>query len=228
MSEATNEQYIYTGHFDLENNKVIVSDPSYEYNEKTRGAWELNTILDNVEQGKWNTWVYQYEFEKDHKRNGTVYAFHSSIINKNKTPEQYEKSNKWVKQFDLGVDTGHMTICDYKHYRNDDDAKGKKLASYIDLKKWTNSGDKWYSMVCNLTTDELVSIIPGGIICSTGWGDGIYDLFVLKQKNKVVGIKIVFIKNDNTNDDTNDDADDDKYKRKYMKYKYKYLKSKNK
>ena len=141
----------------------------------------------------------------------------------------------WKKIMALGVDSAQITICDYKHYRNDNDTKGKDLAKFIKLSDTDGPGEKWYSMICNVTDNKslLAGIIPHGIATKSGWGDGLYDLYSSTNNGKCIGLKIIFIdeNEDNNENDTGEkidtSGDSNNFFNKYLKYKRKYLYLKN-
>lgn len=248
-SDIIDQKYIYLGSFDIDNNKIVISDPSYEFDEKTykHDTWKLNALISNAKKGKWQAWLYQHNYKKGGKRNAVLYAIHASIINENDTPDKI-KNQKWEKIMDLGVDTGQIGIHDINHFRNDLDANNKKLAEYIKPDDMKDPGEKWYAMVCAVTYNDNPSnagIIPYGVVSSSGWGDGIYELYSLTNENNVIGLKIIFIRDDQCGcykeEFENGECKKCKIKmgggsinyfKKYLKYKTKYLnlklKNKNK
>lgn len=240
-SYLINEKYIYLGSFDIESGQIVVSDPSYEFEKEKKSAWNLNKFIPNAKKGKWNAWVYQHEYKKGGKRNARLYAIHSSIINKDQIPDNI-KNNKWEKNTgvnasqitDLGVDTGQMTISDLKHYRKDTDVTTQKVADFIDFDPKDPAGEKWYAMICSTNDFHNPSnggIIPFGVTSSSGWGDGMYKLYSITDKNKeVTGLEIIFIEDGEVGCYENEikkTVKNDNYFGKYIKYKKKYLNLKN-
>jgi major membrane immunogen (membrane-anchored lipoprotein) len=150
-TDIISKKNIYVGSFE-NNNKMVVSDPSYQFNEEKykHDSWNLYALISNAKKGKWNAWIYQYEYIKGGKRNAILYAIHSSKLAENDNPNKIDKA-KWKKNMEIGVDTGQIAICDMDHYRNDTDTKNKKLASYIEPSDLKDPGEKWYSMVCAIT-----------------------------------------------------------------------------
>jgi hypothetical protein len=77
-----------------------------------------------------------------------------------------------------------------------------------------NSENKWYYWNCSRTLDtslhkdEIITedeylnrithagIVPFGCVSRSGYGDGCYECFVVKKKNKIVAIKVIFIDED--------------------------------
>lgn len=67
--------------------------------------------------------------------------------------------------------------------------------------------DLWYSMCCDKTLTRSAGIVPGGVVSNSGFGDGGYDAYVLKDKDgTVVAVRIIFI--EEGTDDRDDDDDD--------------------
>ena len=70
-------------------------------------------------------------------------------MNKNDTPDKIINKNKWEKSMDLGVDTGQIGIHDVNHFRNDHDAKNKRLKFYPTSRHERTRRkmvfEKWYS-----------------------------------------------------------------------------------
>jgi len=180
-------KYVYIGKFNVDSGKIIVSDPSYENNKKCS-----NNILKNVKNGKWYSFVYVHLHNDGDDRNAVLYVFHSSVVNKNKFPLLHH-NDKWKKISSVGVDTAQMAICDYKHFRNDNDVDNKWVTK-CDCGE-THSGNAWYNMVCaSIGNNYMASVINGGTISMTGWGDGTREAFVLKNDNFIIGIKVIFEK----------------------------------
>jgi hypothetical protein len=99
--------------------------------------------------------------------------------------------------FEVGVDSGQAGIYDedyYRQYHSEDDCN-----------------DDWYGDICDLTT-------PFGtkdgkcVVSSSGYGDGGYDCYLLKDKNnEVVGFQIVFIEDEDEEDEYDDYYDEEDY-----------------
>jgi hypothetical protein len=182
MAGRTEElNYIYLGTFDQTSDKILVSDPCYEL-EKDEDTFKINFILNNAQQGKWNTWVI---IDRENGRNAELIAISDTMSIDCKTLD----SNFWSNMHEMAicVDSGQAGIYDAAHFKDD------------------NDNDKWYDMNCKITIshEHCAGIIPYGIVSKSGYGDGIYDLFVSKKNKKIVGVRIVFI--------------DEKQKKKYEK-----------
>ncbi|WP_433957783.1 hypothetical protein [Cytobacillus horneckiae] len=69
-------------------------------------------------------------------------------------------------------------------------------STFLSSERQEEKGEKWYIRICDLTleTKESAGITKGGVVSSSGYGDGGYELFTIRDENdSVVAIKIVFI-----------------------------------
>ncbi|PKR82409.1 DUF4241 domain-containing protein [Heyndrickxia camelliae] len=174
---------IELGNFELHSGNVMVSDPCYE-----EGSWG-QAQLNNTKIGEWIANIKQFDEGEWGIRNGELIAFHKSIEKLNELDWKLEKTI-------IGVDSGQAGIFDLAVFRNDEVSMPSNfLSSEIQEEK----GEKWYSHICDLTleTKERAGITIGGVVSSSGYGDGGYKLFTIRDENdSVVAIKIVFIDND--------------------------------
>jgi hypothetical protein len=97
--------------------------------------------------------------------------------------------------FEVGVDSGQCGIYDedyYRQYHTEDDCN-----------------EDWYEEVCNLT-DPFGTKDDKCVVSSSGYGDGGYDCFLLRDKNnEVVGFQIVFIEDEDYDDEDYDEYEDE-------------------
>lgn len=85
---------------------------------------------------------------------------------KKSVPDEYELLSSRI-----GVDTGTCGFFDKEFYQNDEDFYDEVHA-----------------------TEEYTSLMKGGISCLSGLGDGLYDLFVYKNKTGLVtSAKLIFL-----------------------------------
>ena len=84
---------------------------------------------------------------------------------------------------DIGVDSGQCGIYDYESVKDIVGAGG-----------WGEK-DTFYGQACQCTdAKEKYSELNGyGVVSCSGMGDGSYDLYIAKQDNQVVGIKVVYL-----------------------------------
>jgi len=99
---------------------------------------------------------------------------------------------------EVGVDSGQLGIYDIKHFK-DDDLISKlfdtgKACRILDLSSDSDlPGDKWYWFQCVRTLVEKASIIPYGVVSSSGYGDGNYPIEVWEDKlGRVIKINVKF------------------------------------
>lgn len=91
----------------------------------------------------------------------------------------------WEYVGTLGVDAGIMYLGDPCYILQDEN----QVPDYNEL-----INDK-----CMKTVDKKGAGVYGngtGVICSTGFGDGSYGVFIKKYKNRVAEMKVVFISED--------------------------------
>lgn len=95
-----------------------------------------------------------------------------------------------VNGADIGVDSGQCGIFAMETYRND--------AAFMEKPNFffpgnDQEGDIWYGHMCDRTlSEEQWGTYDGGVVSSSGIGDGSYKLLVAKHKGKIVGIAIDF------------------------------------
>lgn len=152
-------------------NKVLVSDPCYEL-----GTW-CTGVIENVKEGNYITEVVYCEY------------FHPFLYNRVAELEAIldgvdkDILNWEITEADIGVDSGQCGIYDYESVKD-----------IIGAGEWDEK-DTFYGQACQCTdADEQYSELNGyGVVSRSGVGDGSYDLYIAKQDNQVVGIKVVYI-----------------------------------
>lgn len=160
--------------------RVRVSDPCYGTD-----VW-CGGVVDNVKEGTYNVDIEISNEGMWGERVKSLTAIHSeysghSIIQK--------------APFEVGVDSGQCGIYDedyYRQYHSEDDCN-----------------DDWYEDVCDLT-DPFGTKDDKCVVSSSGFGDGSYDCFLLRDKNnEVVGFQIVFIEDDEEDEDYDEYEDEE-------------------
>lgn len=166
---------MHVGTFESHSGKFVVSDPCFDLESWGQG------VLDEVATGKWNGYVEKIDVEEWGERCSVVYAIHESI------PVHEEVS--WEEcEFVVGVDSGQAGIFDHFIYRNQESVVGE--TSF-------DPDDKWYSYCCDMTLSERgAGVINGGVVSSSGFGDGGYEAFIVRKTDKIAAVKIVFITED--------------------------------
>jgi len=167
---------------------VVVSDPCYKL-----GTW-CQGVLNDVLPGEYIANIIK---AKDQGWGRRVAEFVATHVN-HKSDDLYYQNTP----FTIGVDSGQAGIFDINHYRNDDDSDSYDIEPAFDDEYPKNDGNKWYSKICSLTINEPDSwgVIEHGVVSTSGYGDGSYDLYIAKKDDKVVSFKIKFI-NDEYFDD---------------------------
>ena len=177
----------FIGLFKVQSNKLRISDPCYD-----KDSW-FTGLIDDIRKGDWEVHV-----KTINNRVAELSAYHTNI------KRTTLKKSKWVEQdIEIGIDSGQCIICDDEFYPKED--KG----SYDD-------DNSFYGKCCNLThKNGGVGVLDFGVVSSTGYGDGTYTCLVLEEKNEVVGVKVLFIEEE---DDENliSDYENDDYPEDYF------------
>jgi len=102
----------------------------------------------------------------------------------------------------VGVDSGQMMLVD-PCYIDSSWEKSEIVGSFPDHK-----GEFNYNGACNASLSEDMAGIIGhelGIVCSTGWGDGCYPVYVTYEGNRVSEMRIVFMADEEESVNTDED-----------------------
>ncbi len=178
------------GSFEVTSGKLVISDPCY-----TLDTWCM-AVVNDVENG---TYII-YAEESD----GRISEI--EVLN-----QKEPCGSPWAEiSNDIGVDSGQCGIFDFDHYRKDTDYP---MASQFEADGYNDKGDgeHWYSHCCDVTLGEDgVGSVVGGAVASSGYGDGCYTAYVMRnEEGQVIGVKIVFITEEDDDDDYDEDDDDD-------------------
>ena len=174
-------------------NEVIVSDPCYSI-----PTW-CQKIVKNVLPGEYSVFCKKHDTDGWGNRVSMLMAVHT---------DHEDNILKWKLQGPrgiIGVDSGQAGIFDIKSYRNDSIAEkiglGDGDISFFGVSPWKemsenregNEGEKWYVTMCSRTLGEQSwGTYNNGVVSSSGFGDGGYDLFVARVNRKVVAFAIDF------------------------------------
>lgn len=177
------------GMFEVTSGKVIVSDPCYELNLGDR----CQGVLENVKTGLWKAHV-----EKGHDMGWGICC--EELVAKHSDIDSVRDMNIIPASFTVCVDSGQAGIFDASVYRNDETVQ--KSSSFI-------PDEPWYSSCCDQTlSDQQAGIINGGVVSSSGYGDGSYEAWYAMDTNgEIVAIGINF--NHTNADDEDEDIEDD-------------------
>ena len=157
---------------------VCVTDPCYD-----RDIWCM-TELKDVRPGLWDAYVSIDEIDCWGKRPYILELYHRSLTS--------GKSAKleWKPSASLGVDSGQMSVFDDAYYRRKD---GSIEAFNAD----EPYAERFYDECCRLSSNDVGIFYSGdravGVVCSSGYGDGVYPLEVQEIDGKIVAMRIAFM-----------------------------------
>jgi hypothetical protein len=163
--------------------EVVVSDPCYEI-----PTW-CQAVIDGVLPGNYRATVLKQDEGDWGTRCSKIIAIHEDF--------NYESKFKWTYYpASIGVDSGQCGIFSKESYRKDDhkfDFEPYVFGDDFDRE----DGDVWYRHMVKLTLDDnRWGVYDSGIVSSSGYGDGSYNLYVARKKKKIVGFIIEFIGDD--------------------------------
>jgi hypothetical protein len=171
--------------FEVVSGALYISDPCYD-----QGTW-CQAHVDNVKNG---TWIADCE-KSDEGSWGNRCAI---LFAHEEGHTAYPYSGRWHRvDAEIGVDSGQAGIFDAGHFRDD---------SVVEPVENPLTGEGWYDMSCAVTLGEQSwGAIPFGCVSSSGYGDGGYDAFVIRDKDgQIVAVKIEFITEDDDEDEDED------------------------
>jgi hypothetical protein len=128
----------------------------------------LQCLINNVQKGTYNCFV------RINKHNGRPARLYATIKKKFKI-----KDYNWVKFGSICVDSGMAGIYDYNIFKDKDKAE-------------------FYRECCELTRFDGQTVQAGtldlGVVSSSGWGDGVYNVYVNRNdEDEVTAVKVVFM-----------------------------------
>lgn len=164
--------------------EVVVSDPCY-----TIPTW-CQAVISNVKPGMYHTTVRKHDAGDWGNRCAMVFAIHEDYVN-----FQHLLIDNWeLHPADIGVDSGQCGIFSKDSYRDDSYKFPYKPYDFgTDFPTNDNGGDLWYRhMVTHTLSEQQWGTYEKGIVSTSGFGDGSYQLFVVKKRNKIVAFAIDF------------------------------------
>ncbi len=162
--------------------EVVVSDPCY-----TIPTW-CQIIVNNVLPGYYEPFVKKHDAGDWGNRVSMLMCIHEAYVGK-----EDELLLEWVEHGGtVGVDSGQAGIFSRASYRNDNHSIEKGEADFDYGRE--DEGDGWYMKMCQRTLGVLHwGLYDEGVVSSSGFGDGSYQLFVLtSDDDTVVGFCIDF------------------------------------
>lgn len=184
------ERMVDLGNLEIKSGKVRVTDPCYDLD-----VWCAKT-LENVATGKWKAFTNMVTVLEGgaHERNGSLIMVHDDM---KETPGQLD----WrLIGSDIGVDSGQAGIYDLEAFGKDH--LYPEVTNTLDL-DLSQSPNRFYAANCDLTLTELgAGVLVQGVVSSSGWGDGVYNYYTVKNdEDEIVAIKVVFIDADDFDED---------------------------
>ena len=176
------------GSFDMETNNMILSDPCYMLE-----TWCSARVC--AKKGRWYAFVAKVDAGDCWGiRNAILFAVHEDHIGENVDPLYYDE----LLSSDVGVDSGQSGIYDEAYYRHDEVIK-HLVDVYWGNEKPICTEEPWYSANCARTLQKPhAGIVPHGCVASSGFGDGCYNAYGVKDANgECTHISIVFIPPEN-------------------------------
>ena len=162
--------------------EVVVSDPCY-----TIPTW-CQVIVNNVLPGYYEPIVKKHNAKEWGTRVSIQMCIHEDYIGK-----EEELDLTWVEHGGtVGVDSGQAGIFSRESYRNDSitDRIGLgdgDISFFENFGRPEEDGEKWYKNMCSRTLGVLQwGVYDEGMVSSSGFGDGSYDLYVLTTPDEVV------------------------------------------
>lgn len=163
--------------------EVVVSDPCY-----TIPTW-CQAVISNVKSGMYHTTVRKHDAESWGVRCSMVFAIHEDYVN---FPNLLH--GKWVlESTNIGVDSGQCGIFSKDSYRDDNYKFPYEPYDFGLGYSGDDDGDLWYRhMVKQTLSEQQWGTYEKGIVSSSGFGDGAYQLYVVRKQNKIVAFAIDF------------------------------------
>lgn len=159
------------GMFEMTSGRMLISDPCYD-----KGTYCTHTL--DVPDGIWTAFIK----ELDRRISELIVMWRCWSYN-----GPWEK----IDAADIGVDSGQCGMFDPSIFRN---SNAVPPNWWDKRKREIDSSNEWYNMNCSLTLSKSqAGVIPGGCVSSSGWGDGSYSLYVTKDNDEIVGVKVIFI-----------------------------------
>lgn len=206
------------GEFEITSGKVIVTDPCYEV-----GTWCQGT-LDNVAKGKWTAFVGRSDERMWGMRCAELTVVHDSYARRYEQREQLEREEKFTKEACEKKGVKYSDIFAFKplkwedskiHVGVDSGQAGVFDADIYPKGECGEYGDKesFYGQCCDTTLNwPGAGVIKGGVVSSSGYGDGGYRCMIAKdpfENAKIIAIKIIFIGDPEDGEETDEDLNDD-------------------
>lgn len=183
-----------TKEFEVTSGSMVCSDPCYNTD-----VWCMG-VVDNVKNGLWVAEVDKKNMGDWGERIASLFVANKSMLEENPKLVDEVFADEPLG-FVGGVDSGQFGFFDKDFYRNDEVAKDLKKQDFGENYD-TQSGDTWYRACSKLTLgDESWGVLSKGVVSSSGFGDGSYDVYGYKVDGEYVAFAVVFIYEDEEEDE---------------------------
>lgn len=179
MEGKVNFQRLFAGNIKLDGD-VIIGDPCY-FNRNIDG---IDNVITKVKPG----WYEAFFYEVDYGKSGGSREMALEIFFK----DMPEKEKDYLCFDDeigrVPVDAGMVCVFDFGYIENNmRNTKGEY-------------SEDWYEKMCNITLRscngeegyDCDTYEDRGVVTSSGWGDGYYPVFVARDGDDVVGVRVLF------------------------------------
>ena len=166
---------MYLGKFEVKTGKLHITDPCYDV-----GTW-CGAYNIPVKKGLWEARTKRACYKDWGSRTKYLEVCHESV---RADYLQWEEL-----RYSIGVDSGQCGIFDSGIYPVGEEYEESKNADFLDK-------SHFYGRCCNATLKtkgEAGIIDKGGVVSSSGFGDGSYVAYAKKKDNKIVAILLYFI-----------------------------------
>lgn len=180
---------ILLGTFQVTGHTLVVSDPGYDLDTVERGH---GAKLHNPLKGGWRAHAVLVRFQSP------ASSFVADLVVCHESVDPAKLS--WEKGSEiLGVDAGMMGVYDLQQFYDSSIVPANMRWTLGDGKDRPIDPDNlWFSMCCELTSSgSSGAAITGGVVSSSGMGDGAYEYFLSRSSDgHVVGVKVHFVDDD--------------------------------
>ncbi|MDF2902605.1 MAG: hypothetical protein K0S25_243 [Bacillus sp. (in: firmicutes)] len=172
---------ISLGTFQVTSGKLIISDPCYSYDEENTEG--LQVVLKPAKRGNWSATISYNEEEVVRQ----LVVFWG-----NTEPEE-----EWIPINQLiAVDSAQVGIFDFTLF-DDGEIIINEVENEYDI-EMDNDVSKYYVACCDaVASKQQGGIVPGGAVVMSGYGDGLYQVYIKQDKSsEVVSVMIDFLESD--------------------------------
>lgn len=167
----------YDASFEVTSNALIATDPCY-----LASFSHVNALIENVENGKW---LCKTEYSDEGAWGKRVKSLSAHL------ETDHSHTGLWETIKNCGVDSGQFGFFDLKYFLDQGESREYDEES------------NFYHKVCKLTYNEETKHQSGviensGVVSSSGYGDGSYNVKVARNKNgKVVAVQVDYFDEEN-------------------------------